>query len=537
MSKHKQNVVIGLVAMRDDKPDSQWRPTIHLVQKTAENGFPIHRFHLLVQKGVKKLAKQLKTEIAQLSPKTIVQLDDVESLAWDYIDVCNKLFGYINTFPFDYDKEDYQIHITTGTETVKNAWILLLTNNVFRADIIQSLNPHGGAKELYTIVDTSLLRRQIRLWQNKDTEKRLSESNQLTYKEIYEQVREISTCGDSSLCRFLLMGETGTGKTQIAKDIVRDEIKLPDDKFVDLNCAGISEQTAMSELCGYVKGAFTGAEKDTGGKLKLADGGVLFLDEIGELPLSVQAMLLRCIEDKEFYQVGGSKKIKTDFRLFCATNKNLQKEVAEGRFRKDLFYRIKLWPYFIPPLREQIKNRGDELVRKKEEEKSVKFENGNVRQFFVDFAEKAEWQGNYRDFNDIFTRMAFRAKGTPNSAITQDIVESEIELLKIQWDKESETLPTDSVVSFPENVFDPTDYQNDIYYQRLCEMGKENFKGKYKHPIHIIQLLAVLRCCKDKNNGADAGKILYESGNLSSQVIKFLEHFGLNWQDVKKIIG
>jgi transcriptional regulatory protein RtcR len=538
MPKQKQNVVIGLLGAKQDKESSTWRPTTHLVTQAVENNFIIHHFRLLYQKRDKKLAEKVKQEIESLSPKTMVHPDALETLAWDYEKVCSRLYQYVSDFSFDYNKQNYYIHITTGTETVKNCWILLLTKGVFRAQIIQTHNPAGGeTTEPYRIVDTDEIRQQIMLWQNKDTEKRLSESNQLSYKEIYEQVREISASPDFSSCRFLLMGETGTGKTQLAKDIVKKELKLTDNRFVDLNCAGLSEQTAMSELCGYVKGAFTGAEKDTIGKLKLAEGGVLFLDEIGELPLSVQAMLLRCIEDKEFYPVGGTKKIKTDFRLFCATNKDLQKEVTEGRFRKDLFHRINLWSYYIPSIREQIKqikNLADELVRKKEE--SVVFENNNARQVFIDFAKDAEWQGNYRDFNDIFTRMTFFAKRTQNGTITQDILESEIARLKDQWNKGTEGKTTNLSTVNSENVFDSNDYKSDTYYKRLCEkVGEEKINGK--QPIDIIQLLAVLRCCKGKKNVADMGRVLFPKRSNSSDAMgKFLKKFGLDWQTVQDIV-
>lgn len=150
----------------------------------------------------------------------------------------------------------------------------------------------------------------------------------------------------------LIMGESGTGKELIAKAIHNLSPKK-DNPFVTVNCAGIPETLLESELFGHKKGAFTGATSDKMGLFKAADGGTIFLDEIGELPAALQVKILRVVEDKSFKPIGNTKDIKVDIRVISATNKELEKEVIEGRFREDLYYRLNVIPIRIPPLRER----------------------------------------------------------------------------------------------------------------------------------------------------------------------------------------
>lgn len=151
----------------------------------------------------------------------------------------------------------------------------------------------------------------------------------------------------------LIEGETGTGKEVVARYVHYGDIKTTT-PFVDINCAALTPSIFESELFGYEAGAFTGGlTKGQKGKLDLAQGGTLFLDEIAEIPVNLQAKLLRVIQEKEFYRVGGLKKIRTDVRIICATNVNLEKGVADGIFRQDLYYRLNVGRIVIPPLRER----------------------------------------------------------------------------------------------------------------------------------------------------------------------------------------
>jgi two-component system response regulator AtoC len=156
----------------------------------------------------------------------------------------------------------------------------------------------------------------------------------------------------------LIQGETGTGKEIISRIIHYDDM-VTQEPFIDLNCAALTPNLFESELFGYEPGSFTGGlTKGQKGKLDVAQGGTLLLDEVGEIPLELQGKLLRVIQEKEFYRVGGLKKVKTDVRIICATNADLEQRVEAGTFRRDLFFRLKVGHLLIPPLRE----RTDDII-------------------------------------------------------------------------------------------------------------------------------------------------------------------------------
>ncbi len=155
-----------------------------------------------------------------------------------------------------------------------------------------------------------------------------------------------------SMSTVLITGESGTGKEVVARLIHRMSA-MRDGRFVDVNCAAISTTLVESELFGHEKGAFTGADRKKEGKFEFADHGTLFLDEVGDLPLDMQAKLLRSIQGKSIQRVGGNRNISIDTRLICATNQDLEGLVTQGKFREDLYYRIAVFPIHVPPLRER----------------------------------------------------------------------------------------------------------------------------------------------------------------------------------------
>src|SRR5256885_11937032 len=155
--------------------------------------------------------------------------------------------------------------------------------------------------------------------------------------------------------RVLVTGENGTGKELVTRAIHRQSQRA-DRPFVEVNCAAIPSELIESELFGHMKGSFTGAVQDRAGKFEQAHGGTLFLDEVGDMSLAAQAKVLRVLQDGVVTRIGGSKPAQVDVRVLAATNKRLEEEIAEGRFREDLFYRLNVVPIHVPPLRER---RGD----------------------------------------------------------------------------------------------------------------------------------------------------------------------------------
>ena len=203
----------------------------------------------------------------------------------------------------------------------------------------------------------------------------------------------------------LFTGETGVGKSAIAKAIHKMSDRK-DQPFVEINCAVIHENLIESELFGYEKGAFTGANP-TGkiGKIELANHGTLFLDEIGELSLSLQTKLLQLIQDKTIERLSGYKKIEVDFKLICATNKNLEKEVEAGTFRRDLYYRLNVLRIQIPPLRER---RADICLLAQQFLEHFNHEYNKNKYFstkLMDFLEQHPWPGNVRQLENLIERL------------------------------------------------------------------------------------------------------------------------------------
>ena len=219
-------------------------------------------------------------------------------------------------------------------------------------------------------------------------------------KSVMSQVEEVSRTD----IPVLLLGETGVGKSLIAK-IIHDRSYRKDGPFVTVQCTALTESIITSELFGHEKGAFTGAIARHIGKIERANGGTLFLDEVGDLPLDVQARLLRVLETKEFERVGGRETLRSNFRLIMATNKNLEAEVKEKKFREDLFYRINVFPIYIPPLRER-KEDIPLLFQHFLHMYSLRYGKAfqNVPRDIIETLQRYSWPGNIRELENIIQR-------------------------------------------------------------------------------------------------------------------------------------
>lgn len=209
----------------------------------------------------------------------------------------------------------------------------------------------------------------------------------------------------------ILVGESGTGKELFAKAIHYNSPRSSK-PFVALNCAAFPDTLIESELFGYEKGAFTGAEKYKPGKIETAAGGTLFLDEVTEMSLPAQAKMLRVIQEREFEVLGGNKTLKADIRVIASTNRKLEKMVAEGKFREDLYYRLYVYPIVIPPLRERQEDVPvllDHFLLKLNREmgKKVTGISPQAREALKNYT----WPGNVREFQNVMERMMILCKG------------------------------------------------------------------------------------------------------------------------------
>jgi Nif-specific regulatory protein len=277
---------------------------------------------------------------------------------------------------------------------------------------------------LLTIV-ASLIGQNIKIHQmiERDKEKLIEENRELhselkgkyrlnnvigtakTMLEVYKAVQKVAP----SRTTVMLRGESGTGKELIARAIHYDSPRA-DKAFIKVSCASLPETLLESELFGHEKGSYTGASEMVKGRFELADGGTLFLDEIGDISLATQVKLLRVLQERKFERVGGTKTLSVDVRIITATNRNLEKAIAEGKFREDLYYRLNVVPIFMPALRqrkEDVPLLLGHFLNKYNVENKTRFK---ISTDLMSRLANYDWPGNVRELENTVERMAVMAK-------------------------------------------------------------------------------------------------------------------------------
>jgi DNA-binding NtrC family response regulator len=253
-------------------------------------------------------------------------------------------------------------------------------------------------------LELSALRRSDRLTQRL---KKQDEEPRFGTSPAMGKVREAVALMAENDSPVVLQGETGTGKGVCARWIHAHSIRKTG-PLLDLNCSTLQGDLLASELFGHAKGAFTSAHQNKQGLIEVADGGTLFLDEIGDMDLPVQAQLLKVIEEKTYRRLGETHSRQSDFRLICATNRDLSEEVKKGRFRSDLFFRINLFPIHLPPLRERP-NDVPELVEHFLSRTGYTSE--QVPAEVMDLLRSYAWPGNIRELRNVIERAVLLARG------------------------------------------------------------------------------------------------------------------------------
>lgn len=295
-------------------------------------------------------------------------------------------------------------------------------------EVVGTLSIHRVYNQHITVSDDSrvlsivgsLIAQAVRTKQEYTEEiAQLQAENQKLHHELREHVRPSNIIGNSGTMQgvyelidrvapttatVLIRGESGVGKELIAEALHHASLRK-DQPFIKVNCAALPDSLIESELFGHERGAFTGANVMRKGRFEAAEGGTIFLDEIGDLPSSTQVKLLRVLQQREFERVGSTKSIKVDVRIICATNRNLEEQVERNEFREDLFYRINVFPLFIPPLRERITDIPglvDHFIAKCNKTHGTKIK--RVSSSTIDILMVYHWPGNIRELQNCIER-------------------------------------------------------------------------------------------------------------------------------------
>ena len=525
--------MIGLVGPMLDAgngPDrwTRWRPSVALCQ---HDNLIVDRFELLFQAHFSRTRSQICDDVAAVSPETDVRCHPMKMPdPWDFEAVYGELHDFARGYPFNPEAEDYLVHITTGSHVAQICLFLLTESRYFPAKLIQTIPPGkrgGPGAGSFSIIDLDLSRydrlaSRFHLERHESTSalKGGIETRNAQFNALIEQVEHVAMASRSPI---LLTGPTGAGKSQLAKRIyeLKRHRRQIDGKFIEVNCATLRGDGAMSTLFGHTKGAFTGAVQERPGVLRAADGGVLFLDEIGELGADEQAMMLRAIEDKRFTPLGADGDVGSDFQLIAGTNTELHDAVRRGRFREDLLARINLWTFRLPALRDRAEdiepNLNFELDQfARTQGRKVTF-NREAREAFLRFATApdAAWRGNFRDLNAAVMRMGTFAS---TGRIGTDVVAGEIERLTRGWTGRGEDAAADDLAE-------------------LLEAGELEAIDLFDR----VQLVEVVRACRQSRSLSDAGRKLFAasrlrkgSSNDADRLKKYLARFGLEWSQLQR---
>ncbi len=509
----------GVPARRWDR----WRPSVSLL---GRDDLVVSKFILLHEARTLEGATLVGADMRQVSPETDVVLRLIEMRdPWDFEEVYGFLHDLADVLAFDPDKEDLLVHITTGTHVQQICLFLLTESRRLPGRLVQTAPPRGRRPDPrgeFSIIDLDLSRYD-RLAARFEQERRQGESmlksGIATRNEAFNRmVARIEQVAGATRAPILLLGPTGAGKSQLARrihDLKRQRHGVAG-AFVELNCATLKGDAAMSALFGHAKGAFTGAVTERLGLLRAADGGVLLLDEIGEMGADEQAMLLRALEEKRFLPLGSDKEVASDFQLIAGTNRDLKADVAEGRFRADLLARIDLWTFTLPPLRDRPEDIEPNLDFELESASRVLSRrvtmNVEARDAFLMFARSpaATWAGNFRDLNAAVTRMATLAAG---GRITLDDAREEIARLQGAWAPSAAASETAGDDDLLREVLSPDVFESLDRFDR-------------------VQLADVIRVCRRSRSLAEAGRTLFAASrarrsttNDTDRLKKYLARF------------
>lgn len=520
---------------------SRWRPLPELLRI---RDFKVDRLYFFISHLYRHILPTLLADMRTLSPDVeiipvVTELNGV--LTYEDIAPAYKVFSaYFGAYRFDLAKERYYFHLGPGN-LFQHALMLIMLFH-FKRLPFQMLrlapNPDKSGEILMEIYEGD-----IRKWVSSIADSEKSDVTAQTFLKssietrnpvFNHMIEEIEHTATYSSAPILLSGPTGSGKSHLARKIyeLRYNKGLVSGAFVEVNCATLQGESVLSNLFGHVRGAFTGAAAARQGLLRTAHQGVLFLDEITEIPPQIQVMLLKAIEEKTFYPFGGDSPVHSEFQLICGTNRNLEDEVHCGRFRLDLLSRINLWHFQLPALRERLEdfepNINYELWRHTELKGFVADFLPAARQRYLDFAVSPEalWPGNFRDLSSSIERMQSYAFG---GIINEKLVEQEIVRLRRLWSRQ------------PSGQTEPEQSPN-VPSERSFPLLRRLLPGEQLKCMDLfdkMQLEHILTVCCESTSRTEAGRRLFavsrqrkRRADDTTRLSKYLKAHGLSWEQI-----
>lgn len=524
---------------------NQWEQFIQLLNLPT---FPVSRIIFFVNPSNVKHIPLFYNYLKQHLGKTRIRFVKFNSTLDFNVENFNQIYSifaeWFTKFTFDTEQCDYFLYFARSNHFAHSFLITMLINIRHlpcRIVHIRRNKQAAGPLLIPEIHEANFGKwlTDISAYEKKhyDTQSLLKSSIPTNNERFNKLIANIEHIAMHSTAPILFLGPTGSGKSQLAKRIyeLRKKVGTVRGNFVSINCATLHGDLAYSTLFGHIKGAFTGAAANRNGLLKTADGGILFLDEIGELSLELQAQLLKAIEEKSYLPMGADTEVQSDFQLICATNKMLADDIQQGLFRQDLYARINLWEVCLPSLIERPEdiepNINYEIQRLREEKGMLADFTPEAKKAYLDFAVSPEalWTNNFRSLSASLERMVTYSL---YGSITLEIVLQEITLLKRSWSKCS----PNSLPEIPEQALKNERFPLQNALASLHKLPPVCERDLFD----AVQLEEVLSICKNSASRSEAGRKLFahsrqkkKSSDDTARLNKYLKGFNLTWEDIK----
>lgn len=546
----KKTVYLAFLGLTFDRRDSHWRPNLEACRALGKKPLEFWCFFDPSNRPAAAVYRDLKADILKAGRTGIrfhtkdPGLDD----PWEFESVYQRLWDLFSGFDFD-PETDYLVSLQTGTHIIQIVMFLLLRRGVLPGRLVQVSPPaRRGAdtRVRRTDVKSDRFERLLSHSERAENESFLKDNILTRNKRYNTLINKMESVARMTREPILLLGPSGAGKTRLARRIyeLKKNIGQLKGKFQQLNCAEFHGDLIQSQLFGHKKGSFTGATTNFPGHLREADGGLLFLDEIGDLSLENQARLLKALDEKSFYPLGSTHPVTSNFQIICGTNHSLAAKIQSGEFRVDFYHRLSTWRFTLPSLAERKEdieaNLDFELSRLATESKTELLMTRDARRLWLRFARspEARWLGNFRDLRQSVRRMSDMA---PGGVIDRAVANDEVRRLKDEWEYLSQPATTSVGKGSPWTAPKPAEISATGDKFAIVEKALGPNLRKFTR-LQQAELELILREAPACRTMKELGERLYTKNgrapaNPGDNIAKKLKSFGLRWEDVRECGG